>query len=134
MGNLASRIRQLTPPEPRIAFGRVNTGLHVAAGTALVASSLVGLGVRTGRLDLGGRRWVHHALYAASLVSTGAAAATDVTTRRSTWPTTAATLAILATLPATRGGSHTHAGLAAIATGVYATGMVRSIFSTRRAV
>jgi hypothetical protein len=102
---------------------------HVSAGTALAASSLLGVGVRTGRLDLGGRRWLHHALYAASLGTAAGAALVDAATGRPTWPVAAGTLCVLALLPATRGGSTAHIGVAVAASSVYAVGTIATMRS-----
>jgi hypothetical protein len=105
----------------------VTSRLHLAAGAALAASSMLGIGVRTRRLDLRGRTWIHHALYATALGTTVGAALTDARDRRPTWPTAAATLAVLATLPATSGGSRSHVAVAALATATYALGTARTL-------
>ncbi len=76
--------------------------IHASVGVALAASSLLGAGVRSGRVELGERRWLHHVLYAASLATAAGAAITDGRTGRPTWPAAAATLGVLAVLPATR--------------------------------
>jgi hypothetical protein len=97
---------------------------HVSAGAALAASSLLGVAVRTGLVDLGGQRWLHHALYAASLGTTAGAALVDAMNGRPTWPVAAGTLGVLTLLPATRGGSTGHVAVALAATAVYGVGTV----------
>jgi hypothetical protein len=97
---------------------------HLSAGTALAASSLLGLGVRTGHLELGRRRWLHHALYAASLGTTAGAALVDAMNGRPTWPVAAGTFGVLALLPATRGGSTGHLAVAIAASSLYTVGTV----------
>jgi hypothetical protein len=104
---------------------------HGSAGTALAASSLLGLGVRTGRLDLGSRRWLHHALYAASIGTAAGATLLDAVSGRPTWPVAAGTLGVLALLPATRGGSTGHVAVALAASAVYAVGTIATTRSPR---
>ena len=97
---------------------------HLSVGTALAASSLLGAGVRSGRVDLGERRWLHHALYAASLAAATGAAAVDSARGHPTWPVAASTLGVLLVLPATRGGSSAHVAVAIAASTVYAVGTI----------
>jgi hypothetical protein len=100
----------------------VNSWPHASVGAALAASSVLGIGVRTGRIRLGRRRWLHHALYAASLTAAGGAAIVDRARERSTWPVAAATLGVLLTLPTTHGGTRPHIGIATAAATVYVVG------------
>ena len=95
---------------------------HISVGAALAASSLLGANVRTGRLDLGRQRWLHHALYATSLATAIGATVIDGSNRRPTWPVAASTLVVLALLPATKGGSGPHRAVAAAASVVYVAG------------
>jgi len=97
---------------------------HVLLGVALTASSALGSSVRSGRLDLGRWRWLHHALYAASLTSAVGASGIDAARGRPTWPVAAGTLTVLAVLPTTRGGSRSHVAVAATASAVYLIGTV----------
>jgi hypothetical protein len=100
----------------------VISGAHIAVGGALAASSLLGIGVRTGHIRLGRRRWLHHALYAASLTAAGGATVVDRSRDRPTWPVAAATLGVLLTLPTTHGGTRPHVGIATAAATVYVVG------------
>ena len=95
---------------------------HGGVGVSLAASSLLGVGVRSGHIDLGSRRWLHHVLYATSLATAAGATVADVRRGRPTWPVAAATLAVLAVLPTTRGGSTGHLAVALAASAVYAGG------------
>jgi hypothetical protein len=95
---------------------------HISVGVALAASSMLGASVRSGRLDLGQQRWLHHALYAATLASALGAAVVDGRQRRSTWPIAAGTLGVLTLLPATKGGSGRHLAVAAAASLFYVAG------------
>jgi hypothetical protein len=97
---------------------------HLSVGAALAASSLLGVSVRSGWIDLGERRWLHHALYATSLAAATGAAVVDAVRGRPTWPAAASTLGVLAVLPATRGGSRSHVAVAIAATTVYAVGTI----------
>jgi len=101
---------------------RVISRPHISVGVALAASSLLGANVRSGRLDLGRQRWLHHALYAASLATAVGATVIDGSKRRPTWPVAASTLGVLALLPATKGGSGPHMAVAAAASIVYVAG------------
>lgn len=101
---------------------RVISRPHVSVGTALAASSLLGLSVRTGRVTLGRWRWLHHGLYATSLATAAGATVFDGARGRSTWPVAAATLGVLLLLPATHGGSRPHVAVAAAAATVYVAG------------
>jgi hypothetical protein len=104
-------------------YGRHMISLaHVSAGAALAASSALGLAVRTGRLDLGSCRWLHHVLYAGALGTAAGATVVDAVSGRPTWPAAAGTLGVLALLPATRGGSNGHVAVALAASAVYAVG------------
>ncbi len=80
--------------------------------------------MRCGRLDLGRQRWLHHALYAATLASSAGATVADGARGRPTWPVAASTLGVLASLPATRGGSNAHLLVAGAASAVYLVGTV----------
>jgi hypothetical protein len=95
---------------------------HVSVGAALAASSLLGLSVRTGRVELGRWRWLHHGLYATSLATAAGASVFDGARHRPTWPAAAATLGVLMLMPATRGGSRSHLTVAAAAATVYGVG------------
>lgn len=95
---------------------------HVSVGVALAASSLLGLSVRTGRVTLGRRRWLHHGLYATSLATAAGATVFDGARGRSTWPVAAATLGVLMVLPATSGGTRPHIAVAAAAATLYVAG------------
>lgn len=97
---------------------------HVSLGTALAASSLLGIAVRSGRVDLGNRRWLHHALYATSLAAATGAAVVDAARGHPTWPIAASTLGVLVVLPTTRGGSAAHLVVAIAASTVYAAGTI----------
>jgi hypothetical protein len=97
---------------------------HLGVGTALAASSLLGIGVRSGRVDLGEFRWLHHALYATSLAAAAGAAVADGARGRSTWPVAAGVLGVLALLPTTRGGSGRHVAVAVAASTVYVVGTI----------
>ena len=97
---------------------------HLSLGATLAASTLLGAGVRSGRIDLGERGWLHHALYAASLAAAIGAAVLDATGRRPTWPVAASTLGVLALLPTTRGGSGAHVATAVAASVVYTAGTI----------
>lgn len=103
---------------------RVISWQHLSVGATLAASSLLGTSVRTGRLDLGRQRWLHHALYAATLASAVGATVVDGAKRRPTWPIAAGTLGVLALLPATKGGSNAHVAVAAAASTVYVAGTI----------
>lgn len=103
---------------------RVISWQHLSVGATLAASSLLGTSVRTGRLDLGRQRWLHHALYAATLASAVGAAAVDGIKGRPTWPIAAGTLGVLTLLPATKGGSNAHVAVAATASTVYIVGTI----------
>jgi hypothetical protein len=105
---------------------------HAGAGAALMASSVLGIGVRTGRLELGRARWLHHALYATSLATAAGAAVVDARGRQPTWPAAAATLSVLAVLPRTQGGSGPHVAVAIAASAVYAAGTVAAQRRPRR--
>ena len=114
-------------PTPRTGPGyrrRVISWPHRTVGISLAASSLLGAGVRYGHVVLGRRRWLHHALYAATLTSSAGAAAVDAARARPTWPVAACTLGVLAALPATGGGSTAHLWVAAVATATYVVGTV----------
>jgi hypothetical protein len=100
----------------------VISGAHIAVGGALAASSLLGIGVRTGRIRLGRQRWLHHALYAASLAAASGATIVVRSGERSTWPVAAATLGVLLTLATTHGGTRPHIGIATTAATVYVVG------------
>jgi hypothetical protein len=80
--------------------------------------------VRSGRIDLGDRRWLHHALYATSLAAAAGAAVVDGARARPTWPVDATALGVLLLLPATRGGSGAHVAVAIAATAVYGVGTI----------
>jgi len=108
---------------------RVISWPHLSIGVTLAASSLLGAGVRSGRLELGGRGWPHHVLYAATLVSSVSAATVDAARGRPTWPVAAGTLGLLAFLPATGGGSDAHLMVAGAASVAYLAG---TIVVTRR--
>jgi len=95
---------------------------HISLGAALAASSLLGASVRTGRLDLGRQRWLHHALFAASLATAIGATVVDGSKRRPTWPVAASTLGALVLLPATKGGTGSHLAVATAASIVYVAG------------
>jgi hypothetical protein len=95
---------------------------HISVGVALAASSLLGASVRTGRLDLGRQRWLHHALYAASMATALGATVIDRRKHRPTWPVAAGTLGVLTLLPATHGGSGPHLAVAAASSAVYVVG------------
>jgi predicted ferric reductase len=97
---------------------------HVSVGTALAASSLLGVAVRTGRLELGAWRWLHHALYAVSVLTAANATVIDAARGRSTWPAAATALGVLAVLPATKGGSNAHVAVAVAASTVYVAGTI----------
>jgi hypothetical protein len=103
-------------------FDDVISMAHVSVGGALAASSLLGIGVRSGQVRLGRWRWLHHGLYATSLVAAATATTVDGARRRPTWPVAAATLGVLALLPTTHGGSRPHIGVATTATAVYVIG------------
>ena len=105
---------------------------HLSVGTTLAASTLLGVGVRSGRIDLGERRWLHHALYAASLAAATGASVVDATRGRPTWPIAASTLGILVLLPATRGGSGAHVAAAIDASTVYTSGTISTVYRARR--
>ena len=107
---------------------------HLSVGTALAASTLLGVGVRSGRIDLGERRWLHHALYAASLATATGAAVVDAARGRPTWPVAASTLGVLVLLPATRGGSGAHVAVAIAASTVYTLGTISVLRFSRRLV
>jgi len=107
---------------------------HLLLGVALTASSALGASVRSGHLDLGRRRWLHHALYAASLMSAVGASTIDAARGRPTCPVSAGTLAVLAVLPSTRGGSQRHVVVAAVASSVYVIGTVVVIRRQRATV
>ncbi len=96
--------------------------VHASAGATLAASSLLGIAVRSGRIDLAGRRWPHHALYAASLATATGATLVEAAAGRRTWRVAAGTLGVLAVLPATRGGSTAHIAVALAASAFYAVG------------
>lgn len=102
---------------------------HLCVGTTLAASTLLGAGVRSGRIDLGERRWLHHALYAGSLAAATGAAVADAARGRPTWPIAASTLGVLVLLPATRGGSGAHMAVAIAASTVYAAGTISTLRS-----
>jgi hypothetical protein len=108
------------------------SAVHVSVGTALAASSLLGVAVRTGHVDLGARRWPHHSLYAASVITAASATLVDAGRGRSTWPAAASTLGVLAVLPATRGGSTAHVVVAVAATSVYVAGTIAASARRRR--
>ena len=97
---------------------------HLSVGATLAASTLLGTSVRTGRLDLGRHHWLHHALYASTLASAAGATVVDGINGRPTWPIAAATLGVLALLPATKGGSSAHIGVAAAASTVFVLGTI----------
>lgn len=97
---------------------------HLSVGVSLVASSLLGAGVRSGRLDLGRRRWLHHALYAVTLASSLSAAVVDAVRGHPTWRVAAGTFGVLAVLPATGGGSHAHLMVAGSASATYVVGTI----------
>lgn len=103
---------------------RVTSWQHRSLGATLVASSLLGASVRSGRVDLGPRRWLHHALYAATVASAVGATVADGVKRRPTWPVAAGTLGVLAMLPSTKGGSKAHLAVAATASAVYVAGTI----------
>jgi hypothetical protein len=103
---------------------------HGALGVSLAAASLLGVGVRTGRVELGPRRWLHHVAYATSLATAVGAVVIDGRRRRTTWPVAAATLGVLSLLPTTRGGSRLHLAVAVVASSVYAGGTIAT--TTRR--
>ncbi len=106
---------------------------HLSVGATLAASSLLGASVRTGRLELGRQRWLHHALYATTVASAVGAIVVDGATRRPTWPIAAGTLGVLALLPATKGGSHAHVAVAATASTVYVAGTIAAIATMKPA-
>ena len=105
---------------------------HLSVGATLAASTLLGVGVRSGRIDLGERGWLHHALYAASLAAATGAAVVDAARGRPTWPVAATTLGVLALLPTTRGGSCAHVSVAIAASAVYAAGTISTPLWSRR--
>ena len=102
----------------------VTSWQHLSVGATLAASTLLGASVRTGRLDLGRHHWLHHALYAATLTAAAAATVADGINGRPTWPIAAGTLGVLALLPATKGGSSAHIGVATAASTVYVAGTI----------
>jgi hypothetical protein len=58
------------------------------------------------------------------LASAVGAIVADRAKRRPTWPIAAGTLGVLALLPATKGGSNAHVGVAATASAVYVVGTI----------
>ena len=108
------------------------TWAHLSVGTTLAASTLLGAGVRSGRIDLGERHWLHHALYATSLAAATAAAVVDAARGRPTWPIAASTLGVLLLLPTTRGGSSAHVVVAVAASAVYTAGTISVLRSLPR--
>ena len=138
-------LRRLAEPhevEDDGEWGRAGSGYrrrmislpHLSVGTTLAASTLLGVGVRSGRIDLGERRWLHHALYAASLATATGAAVIDATKGHPSWPVAASTLGVLLLLPTTRGGSGPHVALAIAASTVYAVGTISTVHRARRLV
>lgn len=105
---------------------------HLSVGTTLAASSLLGAGVRTRRIDLGERRWLHHALYATSLAAAAGATVVDAARGRPTWIVAASTLGVLVVLPTTRGGSGPHVAVAVVASAVYTAGTIGVLRSASR--
>lgn len=85
----------------------------VAAAGTLGVATLTGLGAQTGLVDTSGIRWVHHGLYAASIVACAAAALVDVVAPGPRQGVMLSSLVGLAVLGRTRGGAPRHAAVAA---------------------
>ncbi len=97
---------------------------HLGLGATLAASTVLGTSVRMGRLDLGRRHWIHHALYGATMASAVVATISGRAERSRTWRVAGSTLGVLALLPATTGGSKAHMTVAAAASAVYVAGTI----------
>jgi hypothetical protein len=105
---------------------------HLGLGVALAASCALGVSVRSGRLELGRRRWLHHALYGTCVAGAIAATVIDAARSRPTWPVAAGTLGLLVALPATSGGSRAHLSVAAVTSAVYLTGSIAVVRRSTR--
>lgn len=91
----------------------------IATGLTLAASTGLGLAVGAGGLHLGRYRWLHHALYAAAVVSCLLTVAVGVVTATPVRWAMIVVLVPLAALTRTRGGTAHHVAVAGIALALY---------------
>jgi len=102
------------------------TGYHDTvfrlAGVTLASSVALGTAVRHLGLRLGRWRWIHHALFGASLATSTAAAALDRTNRPRRATVSAGVVGILLLLPLTSGGSRPHSRVGLTALGTHLVG------------
>ncbi len=112
-------------------WGAVASRLGAASGLLTSVAALTGLSVQAGLIDTTRVRWIHHALFGISLVSTSAACVVTILdqpmsngtasrTRRMTADGLMPAVAALLMLPRLRGGSVAHATVAALALGSHA--------------
>lgn len=91
----------------------------IATGLTLAASTVLGLAVAVGGLQLGRYRWLHHALYAAAAVSCLLTVAVGVVTATPIRWAMIVVLVPLAALTRTSGGTTRHVAVAGVALALY---------------
>ncbi|MGH9270063.1 MAG: hypothetical protein ACRDZ2_02200 [Ilumatobacteraceae bacterium] len=94
--------------------------MFAVATAALVVAMATGVGAQLGVIDTSSVRWVHHGLFGASLAT--AVAALITTRRRSERTALLPAVAVLSTMPRTKGGSRAHGTTAGVAAACYAAG------------
>lgn len=92
---------------------------------SLSSAVVTGTGVQLGVIDTSRLRWIHHALYGASLTSCAAVAAAGLATRRQVSPEIVVTMAALAAMFRTRGGTLGHGVVACLAVASYGAEIAR---------
>jgi hypothetical protein len=113
-----------------MSSGRIASVAAVVTG----ASVLTGLSVQLGLVDTSRIRWIHHALYGASLASTATACIEAQREHGRTRPATLAALLALVALPRTRGGTSAHGLVGSIAFGSHAVASMNRRLDQRRAL
>ncbi len=94
--------------------------MFAVATAALVVAMATGAGAQLGVIDTSSVRWVHHGLFGASLAT--AVAALAMTRRRSERTALVPAIAVLSTLPRTKGGTLAHGARAGVAAACYVVG------------
>lgn len=108
-----------------VVAGRAEQLARRAAVASLASAVATGTGVQLGVIDTSRGRWIHHALYGATLVSCSAVAAIRPATQRQVSLAMVVTLAALAALSRTRGGSLGHGVVAGVAVASCGSEMTR---------
>jgi hypothetical protein len=96
--------------------------MFAAATAALVVAMATGAGAQLEVIDTSSVRWVHHALFGTTVAT--ALVALVGTRRRAERAALVPALAVLATLPRTKGGTRAHGTTAGVAAICYAAGWV----------